>query len=100
MGVPFRLATPEERAYYEGVLYPLQDRILAVAATYGDTLVLTGGTALARLYLNHRYSDDIDLFTLQGHAGTLGRDLANELESNGLVVQPVTEAVSFIRMWV
>ena len=99
MSVPFRLATSDERAYYEGTLYPLQDRILAVAATYGDDLVLTGGTALARLYLNHRYSDDIDLFTLRGHAGTLGRDFANKLESNGLVVEPVTEAVAFMRMW-
>ena len=100
MSVPFRLATPEERAYYEGVLYPLQDRILAVAATYGDALVLTGGTALARLYLNHRYSDDIDLFTLHGHAGTLGRDFANELQSRGFSVEPVTETVAFMRMWV
>ncbi|MEA2784014.1 MAG: hypothetical protein QOF71_118 [Candidatus Eremiobacteraeota bacterium] len=100
MSVPFRLATPEERAYYEGVLYPLQDRILAVAATYGDALVLTGGTALARLYLNHRYSDDIDLFTLQGHAGTLGRDFANELQLRGFAVEPVTESVAFMRMWV
>lgn len=100
MSVPFRLATPEERAYYESVLYPLQDRILAVAAAYGDALVLTGGTALARLYLHHRYSDDIDLFTLQGHAGTLARDFANELESNGFVVEPVTEAAAFMRMWV
>ncbi|HEY6237392.1 MAG TPA: nucleotidyl transferase AbiEii/AbiGii toxin family protein [Candidatus Elarobacter sp.] len=60
MSVPFRLATPEERAYYEDTLYPLQDRILAVAATYGDALVLTGGTALARLHLHHRYSDDVE----------------------------------------
>ena len=100
MSVPFRVASAEERAYYEGVLYPLQDRILAVAATYGDALVLTGGTALARLYLGHRYSDDLDLFTLQGHAGALGRDFANALESNGFVVQPVTEAAAFMRMWV
>ena len=100
MSVPFRLATPEERAYYEGVLYPLQDRILAVAATYGDALVLTGGTALARLYLHHRYSDDVDLFTLHGHAGTLGRDFANELQSHGFSVEPVTESVAFMRMWV
>ncbi len=100
MSVPFRLATSDERAYYEGVLYPLQDRILAVAATYGDALVLTGGTALARLYLHHRYSDDLDLFTLDGHAGTLGRDFANELQSNGFVIEPVTEAAAFMRMWV
>ncbi|MEA2688034.1 MAG: hypothetical protein QOD51_641 [Candidatus Eremiobacteraeota bacterium] len=97
---PFRAATPEERAMYEGVFYPLQDRILAVAATYADALVLTGGTALARLYLHHRYSDDLDLFTLQGHAGTLGRDFANALQAAGFTVEPVTESVAFMRMWV
>ncbi len=100
MSVPFRVATPDERAYYEGVLYPLQDRILAVAATYGESLVLTGGTALARLYLHHRYSDDLDLFTLEGHAGRLGRDFANELQAAGFAVEPVTESVAFMRMWV
>jgi hypothetical protein len=97
---PFRLATPEERAIYEGSLYPLQDRILGVAATYEDALVLTGGTALARLYLHHRYSDDLDLFTLQGHAGKLGRDFANELQTAGFTVEPVTESTAFMRMWV
>jgi Nucleotidyl transferase AbiEii toxin, Type IV TA system len=96
---PFRVATPEERAYYEETLYPLQDRILAVAAGYGDALVLTGGTALARLYLHHRYSDDVDLFTSQSHAGMLGRDLANALSAAGLLVEPVTESVAFMRMW-
>jgi hypothetical protein len=96
---PFRVATPEERAYYEETLYPLQDRILAVAASYGDALVLTGGTALARLYLHHRYSDDVDLFTSESHAGVLGRDLANALTGAGLVIEPVTESVAFMRMW-
>jgi nucleotidyltransferase AbiEii toxin of type IV toxin-antitoxin system len=100
MSVPFRVATSDERAYYEGVLYPLQDRILAVAATYGDALVLTGGTALARLYLHHRYSDDLDLFSLEPKPGDLGRAFANTLQSHGLTVEPVTEAVAFMRMWV
>lgn len=100
VSVPFRAATPDERAYYEGDLYPLQDRILAVAATYGDALVLTGGTALARLYLHHRYSDDLGLFTLHGHAGTLGRDFANALQAAGFAVEPVTESIAFMRMWV
>jgi len=27
-----------------------------------DSFYLTGGTALGRHYLNHRYSDDLDLF--------------------------------------
>ena len=97
---PIRIATPEERAVYEGLLYPLQDRILDVAATYEDALVLTGGTALARLYLHHRYSDDLDFFTLHGHAGMLGRDFANALLAAGFTVEPVTESVAFMRMWV
>ncbi|HEX3464899.1 MAG TPA: nucleotidyl transferase AbiEii/AbiGii toxin family protein [Candidatus Elarobacter sp.] len=97
---PYRVATPDERAYYESALYPLQDRILAVAAGYGEALVLTGGTALARLYLHHRYSDDIDLFTLEARAGTLGRDFANALLAAGFLVEPVTESVAFMRMWV
>ncbi len=100
MAAPYRLATAEERAYYEGVLYPLQDRILAIAAGYGDDLVLTGGTALARLYLHHRYSDDIDLFTLRPQAGTLGRDFANALRAGGFSVEPVVESASFVRMMV
>jgi hypothetical protein len=100
MIAPYRLATAEERAYYEGVLYPLQDRILAVAAGYGDDLVLTGGTALARAYLHHRYSDDIDLFTLRPQAGTLGRDFANALRATGFGVEPVVESSSFVRMMV
>jgi Nucleotidyl transferase AbiEii toxin, Type IV TA system len=100
MSAPFRTATPEERAHYEGTLYPLQDRVLAVASSYGDALVLTGGTALARLYLHHRFSDDLDLFSGQGHAGVLGRDFANALTAAGLAVEPVTESPAFMRMWV
>ena len=100
MSAPFRVATAEERAYYEDVLYPLQDRILGIAATYGNALVLTGGTALARLYLHHRYSDDIDLFSLESKPGELGRALANTLQSHGFVVEPVTEAIASMRIWV
>jgi hypothetical protein len=100
MSVPrFRVATSDERTYYEKVLYPLQDRILAVAARYGDALVFTGGTALARLYLHHRYSDDLDLFSLEPKPGELGRAFANTLQGQGLIVEPVTEAVAFMRFW-
>lgn len=44
-------------------LYKLQDKVFgALSGNYGP-LYLTGRTALGRFYLNHRYSDDIDLFT-------------------------------------
>jgi hypothetical protein len=47
---------------YQTFLYPLQDEILALIIDLGTPFYLTGGTALSRHYLNHRYSDDLDLF--------------------------------------
>jgi hypothetical protein len=43
-------------------LYTLQDKVFA--AVYEEPLgfYLTGGTALSRFYLDHRYSDDLDFF--------------------------------------
>jgi len=38
------------------------DRILALVEGSGTDSYLTGGTALSRPYLNHRFSDDLDLF--------------------------------------
>jgi len=93
----FRVATPEEAARYTGCLYPLQNRIFGIAGGYDDSLVLTGGTALARLYLDHRYSDDIDFFTLQPQAGRLGRDFGNALLRAGFVVEPVQATSDFFR---
>ncbi len=50
----------KEIAYYEGVLYTLQDKVLELVDNEG--FYLTGGTCLSRFYLNHRYSDDLDFF--------------------------------------
>ncbi|MBE0643870.1 MAG: nucleotidyl transferase AbiEii/AbiGii toxin family protein [Bacteroidetes bacterium] len=49
-------------SYYQDSLYPLQDRCLAVLAALGTPFYLTGGTALSREYLQHRYSDDLGFF--------------------------------------
>jgi len=43
-------------------LYLLQDKFLTWWNTLGLPFYLTGGTALGRFYLNHRYSDDLDFF--------------------------------------
>jgi hypothetical protein len=48
--------------YYRNILYPLQDKILKIIAELPVDFYLTGGTALSRAYLNHRYSDDLDFF--------------------------------------
>jgi len=43
-------------------LYLLQDKVLAAIAEMNTPFYLTGGTALGRFYLNHRYSEDLDFF--------------------------------------
>ncbi|MDD4374261.1 MAG: nucleotidyl transferase AbiEii/AbiGii toxin family protein [Bacteroidales bacterium] len=49
-------------AYYQNTLYPLQDKILETVGKLPVGFYLTGGTALSRAYLYHRYSDDLDFF--------------------------------------
>ena len=43
-------------------LYQLQDKFLSWWISLGMPFYLTGGTALGRFYLNHRYSEDLDFF--------------------------------------
>jgi len=40
----------------------LQDKFLSWWVTLGLPFYLTGGTALGRFYLNHRFSEDLDFF--------------------------------------
>lgn len=51
-----------ERGDYFARLYPLQDSVLAAFAAADTEFYLTGGTAASRGYLDHRFSDDLDLF--------------------------------------
>lgn len=44
-------------------LYNVQDSFLRWLANKSIPFYLTGGTALSRFYLHHRYSDDLDFFT-------------------------------------
>ncbi len=48
--------------YYQNIVYPLQDKILSMIGRLPVDFYLTGGTALSRAYLSHRYSDDLDFF--------------------------------------
>ncbi len=48
--------------YYQNTLYPLQDKVLKIIGQLPVEFYLTGGTALSRAYLHHRYSDDLDFF--------------------------------------
>ncbi len=51
-----------DSAFYFDKLYPYQDRILQIVRAVDTGFYLTGGTAASRGYLNHRFSDDLDLF--------------------------------------
>jgi hypothetical protein len=51
-----------ESSFYFEKLYPLQDQILRAIRPLETGFYLTGGTAASRGYLNHRFSDDLDLF--------------------------------------
>jgi hypothetical protein len=48
--------------HYLNSLYPLQDSVLNLLGKVSGAFYLTGGTALGRFYLNHRFSDDLDFF--------------------------------------
>lgn len=48
--------------YYLEELYPFQDEVLARVRTADTGFYLTGGTGASRGYLDHRFSDDLDLF--------------------------------------
>jgi len=50
------------KEYYKN-LYALQGGVFKIMEEYD--FYLTGGTALSRFYLNHRYSDDLDFFVHQ-----------------------------------
>jgi hypothetical protein len=43
-------------------MVPQQDQVLAVAARIETGFYLTGGTALGRVHLRHRYSESLDWF--------------------------------------
>lgn len=50
------------RLFYLNQLYPFQDQVLELFSSTETLFHLTGGTALSRGYLNHRFSDDLDFF--------------------------------------
>lgn len=48
-------------------LYNFQDEVLKLVFSEPSGFYLTGGTALSRFYLHHRYSDDLDFFSHELH---------------------------------
>ena len=51
-----------DNSFYTKLLYPFQDQVLRIVTNLETGFYLTGGTAVSRGYLNHRFSDNLDLF--------------------------------------
>lgn len=85
-----QIALSNEVDFHYKKLYPLQDQVLALLSNRPE-LYLTGGTALARFYFQHRLSEDLDIFVkikpedslemieLEKRADRYAKNLANKL---------------------
>lgn len=86
-------------AFYSDKLYPFMDRVLSLIHQADTTLYLTGGTALCRHYLHHRYSDDLDLFVNQAtDFRELVKKVLEVLRNSGVVFELGTAAETFVRI--
>jgi predicted nucleotidyltransferase component of viral defense system len=88
--------------YYNNELYPLQDEVLDLVGKLNTGFYLSGGTALSRVYLNHRYSDDLDFF--QNDSATFKKDaetMIKELKKrNAWKLEAALTDESFVRLFI
>jgi len=89
---------PEQ--FYQNKLFPFQDEILHVMQRVESPFYLTGGTALSRCYLHHRYSDDLDFFVnadpdFKRHCDTV---IAALTDNPGCEMELGAVADSFLRL--
>jgi len=85
------------------VINSIQKRILQSFGGVSDSnqFYLTGGTALAHFYLQHRKSNDLDFFTsLEEIVTPFSYRLEEKLKAEGISVERQRGAHSFIELWV
>ena len=77
-------------AYYEEILYPLQNGVLKTLKDCGAPFYLTGGTALHRHFYSYRYSDDLDMFVNQdeGFVGYVDVAIEALINQTGFKLDP------------
>lgn len=83
-------------------LYLLQDKALEVLKDHISPFYLTGGTALGRYYLDHRFSDDLDFFVNRDPEFKQG---VNRIYKQVILNLPVdtrsiVDTEEFVRMWI
>jgi predicted nucleotidyltransferase component of viral defense system len=88
-----------QKNYYQNILYPLQDKVLSIVKKLSVDFYLTGGTALSRAYLNHRFSDDLDFFVNQNPAFEKQVELIiKSLKNEELEIEIAVTGDSFARI--
>ena len=89
------------KKYYTNNLYPFQDLVLKLIMEVDDAFYLTGGTALGRYYLGHRYSDDLDLFVnRENEFKQLSNKIISQLQNNFSEVEIALLSESFARIFI
>jgi predicted nucleotidyltransferase component of viral defense system len=83
-------------------LYRIQDEVFYLLEGKLEDFYLTGGTALGRFYLNHRFSDDLDFFindasNFQEQTQRLHKILS---ENFTLIKEMTLDTPSFYRIWI
>jgi len=88
-----------QKEYYQNNLYPLQDMVMDLMGGLSNEFYLTGGTALSRYFLNHRYSDDLDFFTNRDEGFRINSDaFISLLKRNFENVKVELASIDFIRL--
>jgi len=86
--------------FYLNKLYPLQDKALKIISSCDSAFYLTGDTALGRYYLNHRYSDDLDLFVNRNPDFRKNIDIILKELNNYFKVETALFSEDFVRMFI
>lgn len=87
--------------YYQSILYPLQDKVLEAFSEVNTSFYLTGGTALSRAYLHHRFSDDLDFFVNDDASFKQQTEtIIQHFKERGFTVEIVSAHSSFTRVFI
>ncbi|OFX32468.1 MAG: hypothetical protein A2X08_00640 [Bacteroidetes bacterium GWA2_32_17] len=89
----------QEKFYYNK-LYSFQDEVLKLIDLAETDFYLTGGTALSRVYLKHRYSDDLDFFINNSNKFSTFVNKINNILTKQYKekIEIITTADSFVRL--
>ncbi|MDO9580816.1 MAG: nucleotidyl transferase AbiEii/AbiGii toxin family protein [Bacteroidales bacterium] len=83
-------------------LYRLQDKALQALKGHLGPFYLTGGTALGRFYLNHRFSDDLDFFvnSAPGFTQEVKRIYKRLIGQLPVDTKSTVDTEEFVRIWI